>query len=135
MVLTCGAIAVDSSEDVADLGQAAVWGLLRSAQTENPGRISLVDVDDWANADVAVAETASRDESQLALRDGACFAPRLVRHRSESVALNSSRRAPGDLPPSATAHWTRATSSCARGPNPTVPWSPAKCVLACAAPA
>ena len=51
VVLTRGAIAVDSSEDVTDLGQAAVWGLLRSAQTENPGRISLVDVDDWASAD------------------------------------------------------------------------------------
>ncbi len=58
VVLTHGAIAVDSSEDVADLGQAAVWGLLRSAQTENPGRILLADVDDWASADVAVAEMA-----------------------------------------------------------------------------
>src|SRR5262249_28090583 len=55
-VLTRRAIAVDSSEDVADLGQAAVWGLLRSAQTENPGRVLLADVDDWAGADVAVAE-------------------------------------------------------------------------------
>jgi polyketide synthase 12 len=79
LVLTRGAIAVDSSEDVTDLGQAAVWGLLRSAQTENPGRILLADVDDWASADVAVAEMASRDESQLALRNSVCFAPRLVR--------------------------------------------------------
>ena len=79
VVLTRGAIAVNSSEDVTDLGQAAVWGLLRSAQTENPGRILLADVDDWASADVAVAELASRDESQLALRDGTCFAPRVVR--------------------------------------------------------
>ena len=79
VVLTRGAAAVDASEDVTDLGQAAVWGLLRSAQTENPGRILLADVDDWASADVAVAEMVSRDESQLALRDGVCFAPRLVR--------------------------------------------------------
>jgi acyl transferase domain-containing protein/NADPH:quinone reductase-like Zn-dependent oxidoreductase/acyl carrier protein len=79
LVLTRKAIAVDSSEDVIDLGQAAVWGLLRSAQTENPGCILLVDVDDWASADVAVTETAGRDESQLALRAGVCFAPRLVR--------------------------------------------------------
>jgi polyketide synthase 12 len=79
VVLTRGAIAVDSSEDVLDLGQAAVWGLLRSAQTENPGRIVLADVDDWASADVAVAEMASRDESQFAFRNGACFVPRLVR--------------------------------------------------------
>ncbi len=79
VVLTCGAVAVDSSEVVTDLSQAAVWGLLRSAQTEHPGRISVVDVDDWTSADVAVAEAVSRDESQLALRDGVCFAPRLAR--------------------------------------------------------
>jgi acyl transferase domain-containing protein/NADPH:quinone reductase-like Zn-dependent oxidoreductase/acyl carrier protein len=78
-VLTHGAIAVDSSDDVTDLGQGAVWGLLRSAQTENPGRILLADIDDWASADVAVAEMASRHESQLAFRNGVCFAPRLVR--------------------------------------------------------
>ena len=79
VVLTRGAIAVDSSEYVTDLAQAAVWGLLRSAQTEYPGRILLADFDDWASADVVVAEMASRDESQLALRDGVCFAPRLAR--------------------------------------------------------
>src|SRR6185312_6712379 len=76
VVLTRGAIAVDSSENVYDLAQAAVWGLLRSAQTENPGRILLVDVGDWASADAGVAEAARRDETQLALRGGLCFAPR-----------------------------------------------------------
>ena len=85
VVLTRGAIAVDSSEDVTDLGQAAVWGLLRSAQTENP------DVSCWPtsrtgrSADVAVAEAAGRDEPQLALRDGVCFAPRLVRAAAERI--------------------------------------------------
>src|SRR5262249_22724223 len=79
VVLTRRQIAVASSEDVADPGQPAVWGLLRTAQTENSGQILLADVGDWAHADVAVAETTSRDESQLALRDGVCFAPRLVR--------------------------------------------------------
>lgn len=79
VVLTHGAISVDSSEDVTDLGHAAVWGLLRSAQTENPGRILLADIDDWASADLAAVELASRDESQIAFRNGVCFAPRLVR--------------------------------------------------------
>ena len=32
-------------EDVTDLAGAAVWGLVRSAQTEHPGRIVLVDSD------------------------------------------------------------------------------------------
>ncbi len=85
VVLTCGAIAIDSSEDVADLAQAAVWGLLRTAQAENPGQISLVDIDDWSQSDVAVSEAVSRDESQLALRDGVSFAPRLARLSDERV--------------------------------------------------
>nr|WP_157900542.1 type I polyketide synthase [Mycobacterium rhizamassiliense] len=85
VALTHGAIAIDSSEDVADLGQAAVWGLLRTAQAENPGQIMLVDIDDWSGADVAVIEAMSRDESQLALRDGVCYAPRLARPADERV--------------------------------------------------
>lgn len=85
VALTCGAIAIDSSEDVADLGQAAIWGLLRTAQAENPGQISLVDLDDWSHADVAVDEALRRDESQLALREGVCFAPRLARPADERV--------------------------------------------------
>lgn len=88
VVLTRGAVAVDSSEDITDLGQAGVWGLLRSAQTENPGRIVLADVDDWASADLAVAETMSRHESQLAFRAGVCSVPKLVRtERIEGAEL------------------------------------------------
>jgi polyketide synthase 12 len=85
LVLTNGAIAVDTSEDVVDLGQAAAWGLLRTAQAENPGQILLADVDDWAGANAAIAESTSRDEPQLALRDGVCFAPRLVRTAAERI--------------------------------------------------
>lgn len=81
VVLTRGAVATDSSEDVTDLGQAAVWGLLRSAQTENPGRIVVIDLDDWVNAEAAVTAAAGLAESQLAFRAGACFTPRLTRTR------------------------------------------------------
>lgn len=79
VVLTSGAVAVGSSDDVVDLGHAAVWGLLRSAQTENPGRIVLADVDDWADADMAVATAAQTDEPQIAIRDGVVLGPRLTR--------------------------------------------------------
>ncbi len=79
VVLTRGAVSIDSSEDIADLGQAAVWGLLRSAQTEHPGRILLVDLDDWADVDTAITEAVTRDEPQLAFRAGTCSAPRLMR--------------------------------------------------------
>jgi len=44
VVLTRGAVGLPG-EDVADLAGAAVWGLVRSAQAEHPGRVVLVDSD------------------------------------------------------------------------------------------
>ncbi len=44
VVVTRGAVATDPDEGVADLGAAAALGLLRSAQSENPGRLVLVDL-------------------------------------------------------------------------------------------
>ncbi|MBM7173642.1 acyltransferase domain-containing protein, partial [Streptomyces sp. G44] len=82
VVLTRGAVAVRSGEDIADLPGAAVWGLVRSAQTENPGRIVLVDLDaDDASFRVLPAALAL-DEPQLAVRAGTVRAPRLARATS-----------------------------------------------------
>ena len=39
--MTHGAVGL-AGEDVADLAGAAVWGLVRSAQAEHPGRVVLV---------------------------------------------------------------------------------------------
>ena len=44
VVLTHGAVGL-ADEDVSDLAGAAVWGLVRSAQAEHPGRVVLVDSD------------------------------------------------------------------------------------------
>ena len=44
VVLTHGAVGV-GGEDVTDLAAAAVWGLVRSAQTEHPGQVVLIDTD------------------------------------------------------------------------------------------
>ncbi|SEH03877.1 Acyl transferase domain-containing protein, partial [Nonomuraea solani] len=44
VVVTRGAVAVADGE-VPDPAQAAVWGLVRAAQSEEPGRITLVDLD------------------------------------------------------------------------------------------
>ncbi len=57
-----------------DLGAAAVWGLVRSAQTEHPGRFVLVEAD----GDVP-AEVFALDEPQVRLRAGEAFVPRLAR--------------------------------------------------------
>ncbi|MEU0144196.1 acyltransferase domain-containing protein, partial [Streptomyces albidoflavus] len=63
---------------------AAVWGLLRSAQNENPGRFVLLDLDTTApDAAALPAEVlhlaAAGTEPQLALREGTVRTPRLVR--------------------------------------------------------
>ncbi|WP_460698268.1 HAD-IIIC family phosphatase [Nocardia thraciensis] len=62
-------------EDVADLAGAAVWGLVRSAQTENPGRIVLVDTDGPLDIVAAVAV----GEPQVVIRGDRTHAARLVR--------------------------------------------------------
>ncbi|MFS8204680.1 beta-ketoacyl synthase N-terminal-like domain-containing protein, partial [Streptomyces sp. CWNU-52B] len=78
MVVTGGATAVDATEDVRDPAGAAVWGLLRSAQAENPDRIVLVDLDDDPASAELLFLAAQSGEPQLAVRAGRMFAPRLV---------------------------------------------------------
>ncbi|MCG8915895.1 SDR family NAD(P)-dependent oxidoreductase [Actinokineospora sp. PR83] len=58
------------------LGAAAVWGLVRSAQSEHPGRIVLADLDDTRSALPAVLLTG---EPQVRVRDGVARVPRLAR--------------------------------------------------------
>ncbi|MFE4368425.1 SDR family NAD(P)-dependent oxidoreductase [Streptomyces sp. NPDC056835] len=85
VVVTGGAVAVSDDEDVRDVAQAAVWGLVRSAQSENPDRIVLVDLDDEvASLDVLPAALAT-GEPQLAVRSGAVSVPRLARVRRSVV--------------------------------------------------
>ncbi|MCQ4209004.1 SDR family NAD(P)-dependent oxidoreductase [Streptomyces longispororuber] len=66
------------------LDAAAVWGLVRSAQSEHPGRIVLVDLDD-ASRSVLPAVLQS-EEPQLRVRAGVAEVPRLVRVRGTSPA-------------------------------------------------
>ncbi|MEU5696844.1 beta-ketoacyl synthase N-terminal-like domain-containing protein [Actinosynnema sp. NPDC020468] len=81
VVVTEGAVAV-GAEDVPDLHHAAVWGLVRSAQTENPGRFVLLD----RPGDLLDAALAT-GEPQVVVRDGGMLAPRLVRaSRGEGTA-------------------------------------------------
>ncbi|MGA2164822.1 MAG: SDR family NAD(P)-dependent oxidoreductase, partial [Solirubrobacteraceae bacterium] len=82
-VVTCGAVGV-GGEGVKDLAGAAVWGLVRAVQSEHPGRLVLVDVEevdveDEAQTRAALASAARLGEPQVAVRGGELFAPRLVR--------------------------------------------------------
>ncbi|MCF1594635.1 KR domain-containing protein [Streptomyces muensis] len=78
VVLTRGAVAVDA-EGVDDPEAAAVWGLLRSAQTEAPERIVLLDTDGAPVPDTVLAGLAASGEPQAALRSGTLLVPRLER--------------------------------------------------------
>ncbi|WP_328879728.1 type I polyketide synthase [Streptomyces sp. NBC_00299] len=84
VVVTRGAVAVTADEDVLDLPAAAAWGLLRSAQTENPDRIVLVDVEDGEDGeglddDAALATALAASDAQIAVRGGIALTPRLAR--------------------------------------------------------
>ncbi|MGW7757244.1 type I polyketide synthase [Streptomyces violaceusniger] len=79
--VTRGAMGARSSDEVRTPAEAAVWGLLRSAQTEHPGKFLLVDLDPEEQGEVSsVLRTAlTAEEPQVAVRDGRVLAARLAR--------------------------------------------------------
>lgn len=76
--VTRSAVATGASDVVADLAHATVWGLVRSAQAEHPGRLILIDIDGAQGSLRALPGILGSGEPQLALRLGAVFTPRLV---------------------------------------------------------
>ncbi|MGW6241746.1 SDR family NAD(P)-dependent oxidoreductase, partial [Streptomyces sp. NPDC055094] len=74
--VTRGAMAA-GDEEAGDVAAASVWGLVRSAQTENPGCFGLVDL--GSADDGALARSLTADEPQVAIRDGVILAGRLAR--------------------------------------------------------
>ncbi|MBZ6135798.1 SDR family NAD(P)-dependent oxidoreductase, partial [Streptomyces olivaceus] len=78
VVVTRGAATVDGARDVPSPDAAAVWGLVRTAQTEHPGRFVLLDLDDEAAPARALAAVAASGEPQLAVRAGEALVPRLA---------------------------------------------------------
>ncbi|MEU0486432.1 type I polyketide synthase, partial [Streptosporangium sp. NPDC006013] len=90
--VTRGAVASGGGEVVADLAAAAVWGLVRSAQSENPGRFLLVDMDqDGASLSALLGVlpgVLASGEPQAAVRGGEVLVPRLVRAVSGNVSTD-----------------------------------------------
>ncbi|GAA1018274.1 hypothetical protein Aple_034790 [Acrocarpospora pleiomorpha] len=79
VLVTRGAIGTRDGEGVAGLGHAGLWGLGRTAQTEFPGRLTLVDHDGLPESLAALASAVASGESQSAVRQGEILVPRLVR--------------------------------------------------------
>ncbi|SHN37278.1 type I polyketide synthase, partial [Actinacidiphila paucisporea] len=99
VVLTQGGVADEPQGGTVDPGEALLWGLVRSAQTEHPGRFALVDVDghaaSWAALAAVLAATGPGPESesryeagsrppspvaepQIVIRQGEARVPRLA---------------------------------------------------------
>ncbi|WP_369033842.1 MULTISPECIES: type I polyketide synthase [Streptomyces] len=86
VMATRGAVAAGGV--VPDLASAPVWGLVRSAQEENPGRFALVDLDHDASAGALPAAVAT-GETQAAIRAGEILLPRLAPADSDGLAVPS----------------------------------------------
>ncbi|WP_455754595.1 SDR family NAD(P)-dependent oxidoreductase [Streptomyces mutabilis] len=90
VVLTRGAVATGPGDPAHDLPGAAVWGLVRSAQSQHPGRLVLVDLDVHDDSWRALPAALATGEPQLAIRQGELYAPRLARPRTgDALAVPS----------------------------------------------
>ncbi|MFI6134240.1 type I polyketide synthase, partial [Micromonospora sp. NPDC051141] len=84
VVLTRGAT------DGSDLAAAAVWGLVRSAQSEHPHRFVLLDLDDDTHRDELdriLTAVVDSGESEIAVRAGVLYVRRLVRAGTGQLSL------------------------------------------------
>ena len=119
VVVTRGAVAIERGETVGDMGAAAARGLLRSAQSENPGRLVLVDLpagDDAAQEDAGAAPdpvgvlvgALAAVEPEVAVRGGRAYGLRLARpsaaatpadtaDETDPAGLTSLPRVPGTV--------------------------------------
>ncbi|WP_406003531.1 type I polyketide synthase [Streptomyces sp. NBC_00829] len=77
--LTSGAVAAEPGAGVPDLAGSAVRGLLRSAQSEHPGQLLMLDLDEDTASLTAVPAALGAGEPELAIRNGELSAPRLAR--------------------------------------------------------
>ncbi|NKI45252.1 SDR family NAD(P)-dependent oxidoreductase [Streptomyces sp. LD120] len=106
--VTRGALAAVEGEEVPDVAHAAVWGLVRSAQSEHPGRFVLVDLDGHPGSAPALRAALASGEEQCAIRAGEIRVPRLARAEASPEAAEG---AGGALDPEGTVLITGATGT------------------------
>ncbi|WP_158692127.1 type I polyketide synthase, partial [Streptomyces aurantiacus] len=102
VVVTRGAAPVAGTGADVDPVGAAAGGLVRSAQVEHPGRFVLVDAATAPDADAeeplidasALASALAAAEPEVAVRDGAVWAPRLTRMTEVPAAPAEAADAP-----------------------------------------
>ncbi|MGX1135459.1 acyl transferase domain-containing protein/acyl carrier protein [Streptomyces glaucescens] len=113
VLLTGSAVSTGPGDDVPGLASAPVWGLARSAQSENPDRFLLVDTDGRQDSHRALpralAAALAQDETQLALRAGKTLVPRLTRADAAETGTPAGTGTPAALDPDGTVLVTGAT--------------------------
>ncbi|MEU6558011.1 acyltransferase domain-containing protein, partial [Streptomyces sp. NPDC046915] len=97
VVVTRGTQATRAGEDVTDLAGAAVWGLIRTAQSESPDCFTLLDLgaDGEEPSAGALWAAVATQEPQLAVRNGTLYANRLAKASAD----------PALVPPGDTLGW------------------------------
>ncbi|MFE9680739.1 type I polyketide synthase [Streptomyces sp. NPDC006285] len=110
VILTRGAMSTGAGDEQGDLAGAAVWGLIRTAQSEHPDRFVLVDLDGTDASLRALPAALASSEPQLALRDGRLVAPRLGRVRSDAPDTGAAA-APAPFDPQKTVLITGGTGA------------------------
>jgi acyl transferase domain-containing protein/acyl carrier protein len=78
VVVTRNAVAV-THESTVDVVQAPVWGLVRAAQAENPGRFVLLDLDELDELSWFLPPAVTSGEPELAVRALELRVPRMTR--------------------------------------------------------
>ncbi|MEU7909428.1 acyltransferase domain-containing protein, partial [Actinoplanes sp. NPDC049118] len=92
-LVTSGAVVAEPGEHVTDLITAAAWGLVRSAQAENPDRFVLVDLDDAEASRAALPDALGTGEPELAVHGGTVRVRRLRRAGGDALTPPA-----GDVP-------------------------------------
>ena len=95
VILTSGAVSTALDEDLPALDQAPLWGLVRSARSEDPDRrLRLLDLEAGSEPAAILGALAAEGEPELALRSGVLCAPRLVSLRPNDQTLSACIKAP-----------------------------------------
>ncbi|MGC9544808.1 type I polyketide synthase, partial [Streptomyces sp. UG1] len=95
--LTRHAVATTDNEPPADLPASALWGLVRSAESENPGRLLLIDLDQEDASRTVLPLALTAEVPQVALREGRLYTPQLVRATDSEGDAETAFRAGGTV--------------------------------------
>ncbi|MGI3204586.1 beta-ketoacyl reductase, partial [Streptomyces sp. GLT-R25] len=104
---TAGAVALPPGTTDVDPAAAAVWGLVRSAQAEHPGRFLLVDDAPGAHTPLErlAAAALTSGEPEIAVRDNGIWIPRAERLPAPEADTTSSSSSPSPSPSSYPSPW------------------------------